>query len=221
MPDWLKRLLLRLAAVGVAVGLVLFVRDLLDAGGQDADAHIQRVRLIDLPPPPPPPPPKKVEEPPEVQAKKEIEIEDDAKSDEKEAPADDRLGLDAEGGGTDAFGLAAKKGGRDLLSGVKIGGDAQGDAQRFAYFDSHVERFLERLLSGDGELRQSSYTAIIDLWVGPRGRIERIELSRSTGNPALDARLMQALLPAVEIGLSPPEGIPQPIRIRLVSRAKA
>jgi len=156
-----------------------------------------------------------------VQAKKEIEIEDEAKSDEKEASTDDRLGLDAEGGGADAFGLAAKQGGRDLLSGVKIGGDAQGDAQRFAYFDSHVERFLERLLSGDGELRQSSYTAIIDLWVGPRGRIERLELSRSTGNPALDARLMQTLLPAVEIGLSPPEGIPQPIRIRLVSRARA
>lgn len=220
MPAWLKRLVLRVAALAVVAGLVLFVRDLLDDGNRNADAYVQRVRLIEPPPPPPPPPPKKVEEPPETQVRKEIEIKDDAESDEKEAASDDRLGLDAEGGGSDAFGLAAKKGGKDLLSAVQIGGDRMGgDGQRFAYFDSQVERFLERLFARDEELRRSSYTAIIQLWVGPGGRIQRLELSRSTGNATLDARLKQTLLDAVEIGLPPPDGLPQPIRIRLVSRA--
>jgi protein TonB len=215
LPAWLKRLLYRLAVLAAVVGLVLFARDQLQDKGRNAESFVQRVRLIDQPPPPPPPPPK-IEEPPETEVKREIEIKDEEANAADQAPMDDRLGLDAEGSGSDAFGLAAKKGGKDLLS--IVGERTSGDAQRFAYFDSQVERFLERLFSRDDELRRASYTAIIQLWVAPSGRVQRLELSRSTGNPTLDARLKQTLLEAEEIGFPPPAGLPQPIRIRLVSR---
>jgi protein TonB len=220
MPGGLKRLLYRLAVLAVVAGLVLFVRDLLQGGGKNAEPFVQRVRLIEPPPPPLPPPPKVVEEPPEIETKEKIEIKDDEASAQEQPVSDDRLGLDADGSGSDAFGLAAKKGGKDLLASVQIGGDKRSsDAQRFAYYDSQIERFLERLFSQDDELRRASYTATFQLWIDPGGRVQRLDLSRSTGNPTLDARLKQTLMDAGDTGLLPPVDLPQPIRIRLISRA--
>lgn len=216
MADGLKRWLYRLLALTVIAGAVLYVRDLL----RDSDARVeqftQRIRLVE--PPPPPPPPKIEPKRPEPQERREVEVEkpDQPENTDDQAALDDRLGVDAEGsGGGDAFGLAAKKGGKDLLATARIGG---GDVRRFSYYASQIERALERVLSRDQSLRGIRYSVIIRLWVGPAGGLERFELTRSSGDPAIDAHLKQALATLDSLGLPPPQDLPQPVRLRITSR---
>lgn len=216
MSNTLKRWLFRLLALGAVAGLVLLARDQLRDGRVEVDRFSQRVRLVELPPPPPP---KKIElPPPEVMVKEAVKTEppDPADSIDDQQAMDDRLGVDAEGAGAgDAFGLAAKKGGKDLLATAKIGGDG---GQGFRYYAAQIERFLERALARDMQLRRGSYSAIVWLWVGPGGSLERYELTRSSGDVAIDARLREALAALSDLGLPPPQDLPQPVRLRVSSR---
>ncbi|MEW6678650.1 MAG: TonB C-terminal domain-containing protein [Pseudomonadota bacterium] len=216
MSNTLKRWLFRLLVLGTVAGLILLARDQLRDGQVEVDRFTQRVRLVELPPPPPP---KKIElPPPEVMVKEEDKSEppDPADTIDDQQTMDDRLGVDAEGAGAgDAFGLAAKKGGKDLLATAKIGGDG---GQGFRYYATQIERFLERALAGDMQLRRGSYSAIVWLWVGPSGSLERYELTGSSGDAVIDARLREALAALRDLGLPPPRDMPQPVRLRVSSR---
>jgi protein TonB len=216
MSDGLKSWLYRLLALAVVTGLVLLARDQLRDGQVEVDRFTQRVRLVELPPPPPP---KKIDlPPPEVMVQEEVktELPDPVDSSDDQQAMDDRLGVDAEGAGAgDGFGLAAKKGGKDLLATARIGGDG---GQGFRYYAAQIERFLERTLARDSHLRRGTYSVIVWLWVAPGGSLERYELTRSSGDAAIDARLREALAALSDLGLPPPQDLPQPVRLRVSSR---
>jgi len=216
MPIWQKRWLYRFLVLVIVVGLIAFLRVQLQESDPRMDRLGQRVRLID---PPPPPPPKKIEEkPPEAVVRQEVKIEKAEPDEGDDKPAvDDRLGLDAEGGdGADGFGLAAKKGGKDLLTTARIGG---GDGVRgFGLYAAQIERFLQRVLSKDQDLRKSSYTATVSLWLDSMGHLDRYQLTRSSGDPTIDAHLSQILAGLEDLGLPPPHDLPQPVRLRISSR---
>lgn len=210
---WLIRLLV-LVLVAVLVGWLR--ASLLDADRM-SDRLAQRIRLIE---PPPPPPPKKLEAPPpEPELADQVEITPRSPAEDPGAAApDDRLGVDANASGSgDGFGLAAKRGGRDLIEEGRIG--TAPDARRFDYYTGQVERILQSELFRRDELRAADYVAIVRLWVDADGRIARVSLARSTGDALLDEKLRDALGSLrVPLG-APPEEMPQPIRIRVTSRA--
>ena len=181
-------------------------------GGTQAPAppKVQEISLVQ--PPPPPPPPPKVEEPPPPELtieepKPEPEpVADDAPADEA-APGDE-LGLDAEGGaGSDGFGLRGKKGGRGLIGG--------GDRNR--WYAGVIQRELQGLLADNEAAHGDKYAVVVKLWIATDGRIDRFELLDSTGSGAGDDALRKTLA-ALRLKDAPPEDLPQPVKLRIVSR---
>jgi protein TonB len=168
----------------------------------------QEIRIIR-----PPPPPPEVEEPPpppeEVDIPEPEEMPDPTPSDDP--PPGDLLGLDAEGtAGGDGFGLAARKGGRDLLA---SGGSA------FTWYAGLLKDEILQQLGDAARARSGSYSVLIRVWVAPDGAIERVVLAQSSGDVERDRAIESALARINRIAQSPPAGMPQPINLRIVSRA--
>jgi protein TonB len=204
----------RRALPGIAIASALFV---MTAGvvafatkylSQDAKPQKKVVQVQLFRPPPPPP---KIEEPPPP-------VEEEVKLPDPEPVADapdvpdmpGPLGLDADGvAGSDAFGLMGRKGGRDL-----IGGDG-----RYRSYANHVKDALLDFLSSREEVRASSYSVVVQVWINEDGHLGRYEIVGSSGNTKLDQALQLALDDLSKFDQAPPEGMPQPVRLRIKSRA--
>lgn len=201
-------------AVLVAVGLYL-VRDIFQKPVQ-TKKQVQQVTMIQPPPPPPPPPPEQKPPEPEVKEEKieEAEPEPEPKAPEQaeEPPPGDQLGVDSDGGaGSDAFGLVGKKGGHGLIGG--------GGGNAIIWYGQHVQRELvdelQRRLKD--KARDSKYSAVVHLWIGPDGSVTRVELANSSGTAEIDDALRSALGGLRARFKSPPEHMPQPVKIRIRS----
>lgn len=177
--------------------------------GQEAKPQKKVVQVQLFRPPPPPP---KIEAPPPPPPEEELKLpEPEPVADAPDVPElPGALGLDAEGvAGADAFGLLGRKGGRDL-----IGGDGP-----FRTYANHVKDALLDYLSSREGVRASSYTIVVQVWIQQDGRLGRYEIVGTSGNPLLDEALELALADLTELGQAPPEGMPQPVRLRIKSRA--
>lgn len=175
-----------------------------------APPKIQEISLVQ-PPPPPPPPPKLEEPPPPEQTIEEPKPEPDPQADE--APADEaapgnELGLDADGvAGADGFGLRAKKGARGLIGG--------GDRNR--WYAGVVQRDLQNLLADNEAAHGSKYAVTVKLWISADGHIERFELNDAMGDAGSEGALRKTLS-GLRLKDPPPDDLPQPVKLRIVSR---
>lgn len=178
---------------------------------------VQQITIVAPPPPPPPP----EEKPPEPEVKEEKieepipEKEPEAAPEEADEPPGDQLGLEGDGeAGSDGFGLAARRGGRSLLGG------SPGSAIHWygGRVTSVLEEELHELLA-DTHARKNAYSIVLDIWIGQDGRMTRVELRQGSGQAEVDRALQQAI-PRLRLDMHkpPPEGMPQPVRIRLTSR---
>lgn len=187
-----------------------------DAGGPKRRS-VQQISLVKppLPPKPPPEPEQKKEE-----VKQEIkQPEPEAKPDDAAAPPAETLGLDAQGGsGSDSFGLAGRPGGRDIttIGNTESAGTGTGRVNT-AFYASQLQTQIQDELNRNEKLRDAEYRARIHLWLAADGKVSKVELSGSTGDAELDARLRSALGAASRFK-APPEGLEQPIRLELVAR---
>jgi hypothetical protein len=171
---------------------------------------VQVVQLIrppppppDAPPPPPPPPEEKVDVP-DPQEKPDP-------TPSNEPPPGEQLGLDAEGGaGGDAFGLLGRKGGRELLG---TGGSA------LSWYGNLVKGEVLSQLIDDAKLRNATYSVTVKIWVKVDGTIERIRLAQSSGDADRDRAIEADLSHLNHISQAPPSDMPQPISLRIVSKA--
>jgi protein TonB len=171
------------------------------------------MRLVPPPPPPPPkqepppPPPKMVEqkiEPP-------IEKPDAPKN---EAPPEGPLALDAQGsGGGDAFGLAGKPGGTPLLLG---GGNAGGGGGNgFVHYASLMQDQIGRRLRQDDKLNTNKFRATIKVWVSTGGKVDRVQVLRTTGDSRLDVLIEEVIGTMPSMPEAPPREMPQPVIVRI------
>lgn len=206
---YLPLILGSLAVSLLGAGAFALVRGFLNSTPPPQKKVVQEIHVIrppppppDLPPPPPPPPEEKVDvTEPEKQP-------DPTPSDEP--PPSEQLGLDAEGGaGSDAFGLVGHKGGRDLLA---SGGSA------FAWYGSLIKSELLGQLQEIKELRKGSYSAVLQLWISPDGTVSATRLTQSSGDKVRD-KVLEAGYQGHRVSQPPPPGMPQPITVRIVSRA--
>lgn len=232
------RFLLLAGALAALVGLiVVFANSMMQQGTVRRPAP-QQIAL--LRPQTPPPPPKQEEKPPEpepLRKQEEVQVADPVQQKEPEPqqqdqpPPDSRLGVDAEGGaGSDAFGLVGKRGGRDITTigpgggggGPTIGGTGSGRGglgrSQYAFYTGMVDRHLRDLLDKDERLRHAGYRVVLAVWLADDGRLERFEMSGSTGVPELDSAIKAALADGSALREPPPAGMPQPIVVRIASR---
>jgi protein TonB len=203
------------AAVGLAVlvlvagGIFLMVRHFLSQEVPATKKVVQEIRVIRPPPPPPeapPPPPPPPEEKVDLH---EPEPEPDPVQ-SNEPPPGEQLGLDADGSaGSDGFGLAARKGGRDLLA---SGGSA------YAWYAGLLKNEILGTLQDEKKVRSGSYSIQVRVWVRPDGSIERIRFTQSSGSGERDKAIEEAIT-RIRLSQAPPADMPQPISLRIASRA--
>jgi periplasmic protein TonB len=204
---YLPVILMTVAVSVLGVGAFAVVRGILNSAPGQPKQVIQEIHLMRPPPPPPdlPPPPPPPEEKVQVHEKPP-----DAKSSD-EPPPGERLGLDAQGGaGSDAFGLLGNKGGRDLLA---SGGGA------FVWYAGLLKSEILERLQDERDAHKGSYSAEVRVWVAADGTIERAHLSQSTGDPVRDKAIEAALSHLPRLSQARPVDMPQPITLRIVSRA--
>jgi periplasmic protein TonB len=192
-------------------GLLKLVMGWLAESPQASKPVAQEIRIIR----PPPPPPPKEEPPPPPPPEEEVDVPEPTDEPEPtpsdEPPPGEQLGLDADGtAGGDGFGLVARKGGRDLLS---SGGSA------FNWYAGLVKNEVLDLLDDDVAIRRGAYSVSVRIWVRPDGSIERALLAQSTGNADRDRAIETALSRMQRLSQAPPGDMPQPITLRIVSRA--
>ena len=195
------RLILGVVVVLFLAGVVAVARVVMS----DASPPPRVVHTVSLLPPLPPP---VIEEKPPEPEIKEVNIPEPQPLDQDEPAASADLGVDADGTGSgDGFGLRAKKGGRDLLEGGPFG-----------WYGSLLGADIQDSLVARKRLRQVKYTAVLDLWISRDGRIEKVELVRTSGNRDLDTTLRMAVAEVGKVREPPPAEMPQPVRVQVTSR---
>jgi periplasmic protein TonB len=197
-----------LGVLGVVGSGVHLLRGFLNSKAEPQKKVVQEVQIIrppppppDAPPPPPPPPEEKVDlpEPPPDPTPSE------------EPPPGEQLGVDAAGTGAgDGFGLVGRPGGRDLLA---SGGSA------YAWYAGLIKNEILDRLSNDKKVRNGSYTVVVRLWLRHDGTVEKANLVGSTGDRERDHAIEAALSQLDRVSQAPPADMPQPISMRIVSRA--
>lgn len=212
---WKRRLGLAVVSIGALSFIGLISATLLKPMPADHHKIQQVVVLRAVAPPPPPKPPEKPPEPPK---RDEVKL-DQPKPQDEPKPADQPpagpLGVDAKGTGPgDGFGLAARPGGRDIT--LAASGNAGGG---FGYttFASATARFIAQELARDDQLRTSNYRIEVRLWLTHSGRVDHYELVRGTGDPDLDRKIRDGLAQVGNLRQAVPDGLPQPLRIRVTS----
>lgn len=184
--------------VGPVVGGIYMLIDYFEKPVQTRK-QVQHISIIQPPPPPPPteapPPPPEIEE--QVEIPDPQEIPEDLPELADQPPAGD-LGLDAEGGaGSDGFGLAARKGGRGLLGGA-------GDPEiRFA---ASLKRKIEDVLNEYDKVRSRNYKVVVTFRISSTGQLSP-SLKSSTGDPAIDSTLKEALQRIASGSEQPPSDV--------------
>ncbi|MDP2265654.1 MAG: energy transducer TonB [Thiobacillus sp.] len=216
-PAWVRwgGVVLGLAA---AILLALWLRDVLMSGKPSKPMKLQQITLV-RPLPPPPKPPE--EKPPEPEVKEEVKLDEPQPTPEPQQadapPPGPDLGVDAEGSGSgDGFGLVGKKGAADL-----IGGGAKGNP--WAWYDAlvndAVNSAVQTALGREKALKNKNYKVIVKVWVNASGQVTRAALMDSTGDAKVDEILKEALKDMRALRDSPPADMPQPMKIRVTSRA--
>jgi protein TonB len=209
---------------GVALGLVaavligIWLKDILVGDKPARKPTLQQIALI-RPPPPPPKPPE--EKPPEPEVKEEVKIDQPQETPEPQQtdapPPGADLGVDAEGSGSgDGFGLVGKKGAADL-----IGGGPKGNPWSWydALVNDAVNSAFQMALGREKALKNKNYKVIVKVWIDGGGQVTRAALVDSTGDARADEVLKDALRNVRVLRDSPPADMPQPMKIRVTSRA--
>ena len=219
---------LSLAAGLVALCLVgLGVRWIVQSREAPLPRKVMQFTLVAVQPPPPavkPPPPPvtppKVEEPETTRVN--LQPKDLLPPDEPRpaAPPAGPLALAAEGEGPgDAFNLAGNPGGRGLLSGGGLGdGTAAGGGggNPFGWYYAQVADELTEAFRNNKRVSTASTRVELKLWADPSGRVSKVQLVRSTGDPAIDDAIQSVV--GLRLKQPPPPGSPMPMILRLTAR---
>jgi len=173
-----------------------------------------------LPPPPPPPPPPQTSTPPDPAKAVEVakvpqpEFKPETPQPEDQSPPEPGpLGVDGPGNGPgDGFGLIG--GGSSGWDGT---GNGTGNGSGFGWYSALLKSRAQDTVQKSRRLTSRRYEIAVQVWIGPDGVIERVALMDSTGRDDLDQALRDALLGIHQLPRARPDGMPQPIVIRVTS----
>lgn len=205
----LPMLALGLVVTLIGSGAFALLRSFLNGGPAHPPQVVQQIQLIrppppppNLPPPPPPPPEEKVHIPTPQKTPQPTP---------DHPPPSQQLGLDSKGGtGSDAFGLAARPGGQDLIG--------EG-ASAFVWYAGLLKDQILNQLGAQPEVRSTTYSVVVSVWIGGDGTIQRVRIAQSSGDQGRDRSIEDALNRLGRLSQPPPADMPEPITLRIVSHS--
>ena len=115
------------------------------------------------------------------------------------------------GPGSDGFGLGA--GGRGGLAG---GGGNGRVRSRFGWYAAEVQRTIQEALGRNRLTSRAQFENKVRIWTDMTGRVTRVKLEGSTGDPAVDRAIGEALA-GLQLQDPPPKDMPMPIVMRLAA----
>ena len=93
-------------------------------------------------------------------------------------------------------------------------------AMTLTWYAGQLKTEILTLLQDEKNIRNGSYSVQVRVWVRADGTIERAGLGQSTGDRERDRSIEKALGRLVgRMWQAPPPDMPQPINLRVVSRA--
>jgi TonB family protein len=95
-----------------------------------------------------------------------------------------------------------------------------GGAGAFAAYGSAIKIELQRFLAKRSELKRRQYKVDVNVWMANDGRMTRYELIGTTTDADLDESLRNALAAFPSFSSTPPEGLPQPVRLRITASGR-
>jgi len=211
---WLVPALIVLVLVGVGALIAS------QMGKSSSAPKRQTVKIAVLPDTPPPPPPPKEEKRPEPKPE-DNEPQPQEQPKPLEAPPEpQQLKMEgAAGDGPSAFTAGTV---RSEYRGGEIGTGAGGTlADRMAgvNYGNVARRELGAFLNRDEAVRRAGdYRVPLALWLNADGSVARWELQGSTGNPAADAAIREALSRFKGFRAAPPSNLSWPMRLQLTNR---
>lgn len=208
VASWAKRAAVAAIALFLAWGIWTLANN---KSGVKRDAP-RVVTMVALPPPPPPPP--KPLEPPKEVVKEEVQTPDDspkpveAPTPVPDAPQAVTIAGDAQAG-SDAFGIQAGSGGG-------MAGAGAGRGLGNATYDRYLGYVLQQAIQKDDRVNRLVFNLQVQIWIDAGGRIEKVELARSSGDDRTDGAVVAALNEIGRIDEPPPPGarFPQRLTIR-------
>lgn len=212
------------AALALGAALWLALAPLFETSGPARKQVVQQIQLVR---PPPPPPPKEPVKPPQMKPREEVRVDQPKPEPQQQARADEppspQLGLDVQGGaGGDAFGLVGRPGGRDIITLGKEGGPGGGiggaGRLQFAFYTNQLQQRVQEEISRNHKLREGDYRAVVLVWVGRDGRIQKVDVRDTSGDATRDRLIQSALSAMAPMREPPPENMPQPVQLRITSR---
>lgn len=196
----------------VTIGVVYMVINYIGDADKPKAPKVQKISLVKPPPPKPPeekpPEPEKIEEP-----KEEIPIEQPEPTPEAsdQPPPGEDLAVEGEGGaGGDGFGLVGKKSVQELGTG--------GGGDREAWFGRLISRHFEDGLRRSKRLQGNEYRVTLQVWFDAAGTVRQVQVERGSGNASTDEAIRDELMTMQPLRENLPGDLPQPVRVRLVSR---
>ena len=129
----------------------------------------------------------------------------DAKNNEPPGP----LSLDAKAVGPgDLFNLGGKPGGNPY-------GGGGGGGSRWGWYGSIVTAQIESALRSNPKTRNMATRIQVRLWADATGRVNRVQLTPSTGDAELDAIIRNEVLGNLTLREPPPKDMPMPVVTRV------
>lgn len=196
------------------------------SGAKRSGPAKEEIMTITLPPPPPPPPPPRVEPPPpkdeppppeEEEMIMQEEVMDDEQPPEDappELPSED-LSTGITGGSGPDMGLT-RGGGNGRIGG---GSQRSGGGSKFGWYAAKVQSTIAGALRNNSSTRSASFSSLtVRIWADSTGRITRVQLVGSSGNPAVDQAIRNNALAGLRLSQPPPDGMPMPINLRIQAR---
>ncbi|MEQ1592645.1 MAG: energy transducer TonB [Thiobacillaceae bacterium] len=186
--------------------VVWMVMGFINGSGKPERPKVQMISLVKPPPPKPPeekpPEPEKIEKP-----RDEVKLDQPQPQPQPDAPPPPAGGIpDGPAGG-----MAT-----DLAAGSGVGGGTANNERR-DWYSRMISRQLEDDLKRAKTLQGKDYRIVAQLWFNASGAVSRVQLDKSTGDNGLDEALRQEIL-RVSLRDPLPDDIPQPVRLRVVSR---
>ena len=204
--------------IGTVVYFVVFAESA-PSSPKRKEAQIIEVFIpppLPTPPPPPPPPPENIPPPPEEEQMVEQEpvAADEPPPEAPSAPDEPSadIGTGLTGGDGNGFGLTS--GGRNGNGrGGNIGGGR--NASKYGWYASKVQNSISGALRTNTDTRSEDFTIGVKILVDRLGRVNRAQLTSSTGDPNLDRIIQNQILTGLQLPDPPPADMPMPINLRM------
>jgi len=203
----------RLRAIAVPGAILLVIAGAIlyflhDTAGIRREAPPLPTLIATLPPPPPPPPQK----PPEPEKKVEdVQKPVDQPKAVDNAPKPVTINGPAQAG-SDAFNVGAGSGGGEVGSGGGFGE---------ANYTRYLGSALQQTIQNDDRVNHLVFSADMEVWVDPNGRVARAAILKTSGDPKIDQVLVDALQTMRALDEPPPSTLPFPQRVRIEGRRRA